>query len=599
MQYTTLSHPEMDALIGRVEEAIEADLALSREDLQWVLQALSSFAYMQAELGNNQVTLHKLRKLVGLVSASEKLCDLKQSANPASGSTSSEQTQNTTTTSDPSHATDGADSASSSDASDTTGQNEDPKKKKRKKKPKPPTPARPPEVEHHRFSADSTLHKGALCPECQRGKLHKAEPATFLRITGHAPLSARRHVIEKLRCNACQGYHKAPVSQAVLDDGHPNQRYGYSARAVMALQKFYMGSPYYRQENLQHVLGESVAASTIFDQCEHLANDLQGIFKALSIQAGNADLIALDDTTNRILSQRGGTEKPQRHTGKLQSRTGIYTSGVIAHSEGKKIVLFETNIGHAGEWLDTLLSHRRADRPKVKLMSDALSRNRPKDPSQAILGLCNAHARREFSDVIVHHQSQVLSYLEQYAKIWEHEAKTEKLDAEARQRYHEQHSLPILESLKKWGQDNIDSGEIEANGSLGKAIGYFIKHFEGLSQFCHIPGMPLDNNLMEQVLKLVIRHRKNAMFFKTQAGASIGDVLMSLIATCEKNMVNPYDYFIAVQRHQKPVKAHPEQWLPWNYKEALAQVEGASQVGAEAPVTDAAGTSQSRYAAAA
>ena len=114
--------------------------------------------------------------------------------------------------------------------------------------------------------------------------------------------------------------------------------------------------------------------------------------------------------------------------------------------------------------------------------------------------------------------------------------------------------------------------------------------------------MPLDNNLMEQVLKLVIRHRKNAMFFKTQAGASIGDVLMSLIATCEKNMVNPYDYFIAVQRHQKPVKAHPEQWLPWNYKEALAQVEGASQVGAEAPIAEATVTdaaSPSSYAAAA
>ena len=114
------------------------------------------------------------------------------------------------------------------------------------------------------------------------------------------------------------------------------------------------------------------------------------MFEALCRLTGNAELILLDDTTNRILDQKGGTQKPDRRTGTLKSRTGVYSSGVLATlAEGQQTALFETNIGHAGEWLDSLLAHRDRDAPAVKLMSDALSANRPLDKDNAVIGLCN------------------------------------------------------------------------------------------------------------------------------------------------------------------------------------------------------------------
>ncbi len=54
-------------------------------------------------------------------------------------------------------------------------------------------------------------------------------------------------------------------------------------------------------------------------------------------------------------------------------------------------------------------------------------------------------------------------------------------------------------------------------------------------------GAPLDNNLVERALKKAILHRKNALFYKTQNGAAVGDLYMSLIHTCELNGVNPFD----------------------------------------------------------
>ncbi|AJR06218.1 putative transposase IS66 [Photobacterium gaetbulicola Gung47] len=59
------------------------------------------------------------------------------------------------------------------------------------------------------------------------------------------------------------------------------------------------------------------------------------------------------------------------------------------------------------------------------------------------------------------------------------------------------------------------------------------KHYEGLTAFFRIEGAQLDNKRTEQSLKLVARNRtrKNVMFHKTQAGAGIADVVMSIIAT--------------------------------------------------------------------
>ena len=123
-----------------------------------------------------------------------------------------------------------------------------------------------------------------------------------------------------------------------------------------------------------------------------------------------------------------------------------------------------------------------------------------------------------------------------------------------------------MQSIQSWGQSHLDDNSIEPNSGLGKAIRYFIKHFAGLTAFCTIPGAQLDNNLMENQLKLVIRDRKNAMFKRTQAGADIGDVITSLIATCVASGTNALDYLTTLQREKKQVKASPAHYLPWNYK---------------------------------
>jgi hypothetical protein len=68
---------------------------------------------------------------------------------------------------------------------------------------------------------------------------------------------------------------------------------------------------------------------------------------------------------------------------------------------------------------------------------------------------------------------------------------------------------------------------------------------------------------------MAILLRKNSLFYKTDAGAAVGDLMMSVIATCRAQGVNPFEYLVAIQEHAQEVREAPSQWLPWTYKETL------------------------------
>jgi transposase len=118
---------------------------------------------------------------------------------------------------------------------------------------------------------------------------------------------------------------------------------------------------------------------------------------------------------------------------------------------------------------------------------------------------------------------------------------------------------------------------VEPNSGLGEAIEYMQNHWEKLTLFLSVPGAPMDNNTAERALKRAIIHRKNSLFYRSERGAHVGDAFMSLIYTCELHRENPFDYLVALQRHTDRVRTDPGSWMPWNFHEALADIETPSR----------------------
>jgi transposase len=136
---------------------------------------------------------------------------------------------------------------------------------------------------------------------------------------------------------------------------------------------------------------------------------------------------------------------------------------------------------------------------------------------------------------------------------------------EERLLFHQQQSGPVLAALREWLDEQIKERRVEPNSSLGRAFAYLIKHWEGLTRVLSIRGAPLDNNLVERSLKLAILNRKNALFYRTEHGAAVGDLLLSIIGTCRFNQVSEWNYLLALVEYAREVRREPSQWLPWNY----------------------------------
>jgi len=111
-------------------------------------------------------------------------------------------------------------------------------------------------------------------------------------------------------------------------------------------------------------------------------------------------------------------------------------------------------------------------------------------------------------------------------------------------------------------------------------------HWEKLTRFLTIAGAPIDNNVVERTLKIAIRNRKAAMFYRSTYSANIGGMLTSLIYTCELNEVNPHEYLIALQLYKNQVLATPKQWLPWNYTASIEQLSDCATAKVHSPEED-------------
>jgi transposase len=158
--------------------------------------------------------------------------------------------------------------------------------------------------------------------------------------------------------------------------------------------------------------------------------------------------------------------------------------------------------------------------------------------------------------------------------VYHHDAlaRKQELSPEARLRFHQEHSGPLMTKLHEWMEAQLAEHRTEPNSGLGKAISYLLNHWPELTLFLRQAGAPLDNNIAERALKKAILNRKNALFYKTINGAAVGDLFMSLIHTCELNGANPFDYLTELLRHTEELKQHPSEWMPRNYRDTLARL---------------------------
>jgi hypothetical protein len=436
--------------------------------------------------------------------------------------------------------------------------------------------------------AHASLKSGDPCPCCGRGRIYESlDPGIFIFFMGQAPIAAEIFEQEKLRCNGC-----GEVFTAELPEGVGEEKYDPTAGSMLSLMR-YSGFPLYRLQKLQGNLGIPFPVATQWEILARVAARIVPVFWELIRLAAQGRVLFIDDTVMRILeiskelSQRKLLPKPQDagdddedESKKGKERTGVFTSAVVSEVEDRRIALFFTGSKHAGENLAEVLAQREKDlAPPIK-MSDGLDRNTPKGVP-VVDSNCLTHGRRGFVKIVEDFPPECRFVIECVKGVYEVEAESKErgLSKEERLDLHKEKSGPIMEALELWLHWKIEDKVIEPNSGLGKAIKYMRKRWERLTLFLRVAGAPIDNNLAERILKMAIIHRKNSYFYKTRNGARVGDILMSVINTARLDGVNAFEYLTELQRHAEAVRASPGEWLPWNYRAALAKLLGEARAG--------------------
>ena len=551
---------EIDQLLQRAKGT------LSDEECELLRNMALSYFKLGELLERKDATIGKLRKAL-FGASSEKLKDLTKDSGdkPKPAEPASPQNAGDPKPAEASAATDGS-------QQDT---------------PPPPTKPPGPKPGHGRNGVDKyegaerieiahdSVKGGDACIEggC-KGRIYPlAEPTYLVRVTGQSPILASVYELERLRCNLCGTLYKAKAPEGIGEE-----KYDASAASMIGLLRYGRGFPFYRLAGLQESLGIPLPTSTQWDIMAECAPKLMPAFTELVRQGAQGDLVHNDDTKVRILELRraqeaGTADADEARDEAKASRTGVFTTGIIAITEGRRIALFFSGRQHAGENLRDVLLLRAENLAAPILMCDGLTRNLPKELA-VILANCLAHARRKFAEVIERFPAECEHVLMELALVYKNDAKCKELGFTANQRLldHQANSGPVIGRLHTWLHAEIDERRVEPNSGLGQAIRYLTKRWEQMTLFLRVAGAPLDNNIVEQGLKRAILHRKNSLFYQTQNGAKVGDVFMSLIHTAELARENPFEYLTALQQNADAVMASPAAWMPWSFRESLASL---------------------------
>lgn len=427
---------------------------------------------------------------------------------------------------------------------------------------------------------------GALCQACGVGSMSRYREKLIVVVKGQPLFDSEIHHLEQARCRMCGAIVRAPAPVATLGVvGGDYITYDSSACAMLLVMHYFAGMPFKRLESLQAGWGTPMPDANQWTLADACADLLFPLYKALEKHGvKNAVTLRIDDTGSMVVAVQREIRQEVRALEALGGstrdvRTAINATGVYLETEQGKVLLFFTGRHHAGEIVDQVFRHRHADPPhgnKLVKVTDAASKNFAHAHHDELdEAVCNAHAYLKFRAIKDRHSEEYSFAGEVYKKVFDHDdmAAAKGMSAHERMLYHQQHSLPEMKRLKKMCRDKLESRLVEPNSPLWEPLTFILNQWERLTKFCEVPGVPLDTNVVEQMLIIPVRYLAGSFNYQTQNGADVGDRHMSLIATANANAVEPVAYLAECLDNHEDLKRRPEHYLPWAYRDRLQASE--------------------------
>lgn len=343
-----------------------------------------------------------------------------------------------------------------------------------------------------------------------------------------------RHVRIKYACRACEGVEDdgptvkiAPMPPQVI----PQSIATPGLLAFIIVSKFLDALPLYRQSSIFARLEIDISRATMSGWVVKAAQACSILVDLMLEEIRKADIINMDESPMQVLNEPG-----RANTSK--SYMWVTKGG----PPGSPIVLFHYDPSRGGLVAQEILGDFRG-----YLQTDGYAGYNAigQRPSIVHAG-CLQHIRSKFVDVIKaclqNKPPTAVTILKLIAKIYriERAARLEKLTPEQIKDLRQEKSKPIMNEIKELLDARVKV--TPPKSSLGKAIHYALGQWDRVLVFLEDGRLSPDNNVVENIIRILAVGRKNWLFAGSPEGARAAATFFSLIATAKANGLNPYLY---------------------------------------------------------
>ena len=335
------------------------------------------------------------------------------------------------------------------------------------------------------------------------------------------------------------------VPKSVMDNG---------LLAHVIVSKFEDHLPLHRLEKIFKRQGVSLSRQTICDTMLAASEPLGRLADCIGSKVLANDLVHHDDTPVDMLTDgvnhAKGIKEARLWVATVPGRDGPWTH-------------FKFSISREARHIEDFFKEYRGT-----LMSDDYAGYGRLDETKVRRILCWAHARRKFFDAQSTSPLEAAEMLERIRLLYKLEHSVEpgtEFDEGRRQMRQELATVQLNafhERLKALALKTLPKSP------LGKATFYALSNWPYLIRYVEDPCLPLDNNPAEQAIRPVAVGRNNWLFMGSERGGKAAAVYMTLLATCKRAKVNPFEYFedilgrIMSHSTHKLAELLPGNWAP-------------------------------------
>ncbi|MDD4335488.1 MAG: IS66 family transposase [Desulfotomaculaceae bacterium] len=391
----------------------------------------------------------------------------------------------------------------------------------------------PVEIIEHELPAED-----CICPECN-GKMHTMgkEIREELKIIPARAVIVR-HIQHVYACRNCETTSdhvpilKANIPEPVIKGGFASPE----TIAHIAVQKFMMASPLYRQEQEWKQNGILLSRQTMSNWLIKACEDwLEPVYEEMKRRLCAHEVLHADETTLQVLKE------PEK-AAQSKSYMWLYrTSGEAKH----QLVLYDYQPDRKRIRPEAFLKNF-----KGYLHTDGYQ-GYHRLPKDIIVVGCLAHLRRKFFDAFKtlpkekQAESNAAIGVAYCDRLFHFEKQFALLSPEKRHKEREQLSRPLFDQFYQW----IKGTAALPNTLLGKAIHYAKSQRRYLERYLLDGRLEISNNRAERSIKPFVIGRKNWLFSNTPKGARASAIYYSLIVSAGENGLNPFEYLTWIFTH--------------------------------------------------